>query len=314
MLFKNRREKTLYEIFLLNQRKDIKKWHHYFSVYEKFLSPYRDRPVRILEIGVFRGGSMRMWREYFGKAALIYGIDIDPECARLVNPADATQIFIGSQTDRDFLRNIKTEIGEFDIVIDDGGHTARQQITSFEELYPATRGIYLVEDTHTSYWPEFMDMGDTTFMSFAKDKLDSLYEWHSDRGNYELHGIPPEERASAPPVSDFCQNTLGVHFYDSMVVFEKGLNEPRWHENRWLHCSAWLQFAPPPVSIRVRYKLDDIFKAVPPGMPRQRDRARFSGTRGGIRCRRQQCLQPLGKGLQVPQGVKRDGPIVSVEW
>ncbi len=235
MFFKHQREKTLYEIFLLNQRKDIKKWHHYFSVYERYLSPYRvqrAQPLKILEIGVFRGGSMRMWREYFGKSALIYGLDIDPECASLVSPADATKIFIGSQTDRAFLKDVIAEVGEFDIIIDDGGHTARQQIESFEALYPATRGIYLVEDTHTSYWPEFMDMGATTFMSFAKDKLDSLYDWHADRGSYELYGAAPEDRSSVPAVSDFCRVTIGIHFYDSMVVFEKGVNEPRWHESR----------------------------------------------------------------------------------
>jgi hypothetical protein len=220
---------SLYELFLSNSRQDIDKWHHYFAIYERFLAPHRDRPVSLLEIGVYRGGSLRMWRRYLGDAARIYGLDIDGAAAQHAKPG--TEVFIGDQADRQFLRDLKARIGPLDIVIDDGGHTAAQQITAFEELYPSTRQLYIVEDTHTSYWPRYMDMGVTTFLGFAKGKLDDLHGWHRDPLSFQLHGIPPDRRPEMP-VSEFCRTTLGVHFFDSIVVFEKGENPPRWREVR----------------------------------------------------------------------------------
>jgi hypothetical protein len=223
------RAKSLYEIFLSNSKRDIDKWHHYFEIYERFLAPHRDRPISLLEIGVYRGGSLRMWRRYFGEAARIYGLDIDPRCAE--HAKHGARVFIGDQADRRFLQQLKTEVGALDFVIDDGGHTASQQITAFEELYPVTRHAYIVEDTHTSYWPRYMDMGVTTFLSFARSKVDDLHGWHRDPASLDFHLIPPSERP-ATPVSEFCRTTLGVHFFDSMVVFEKGENPPRWQETR----------------------------------------------------------------------------------
>ena len=48
------------------------------------------------------------------------------------------KIFVGSQSDRNFLRKIKSEIPKVDILIDDGGHTMEQQIVTFEEMYRRT--------------------------------------------------------------------------------------------------------------------------------------------------------------------------------
>ena len=221
---------TLHEIFQRNRRGDIHRWHHYFEVYERFLSPLRERPLTLLEIGVNRGGSLRMWRDYFGPSARIFGMDVNRKCAAFEK--DGVRIFIGDQADRDFLRQVKAEVGELDVVIDDGGHKMLQQINSFEELYPATRLLYLVEDTHSSYWKDFLDMGSMTFIEYAKQKVDALHEWHRHRGSFELYAQPPSGRGRELPVSEFCATTLGVHFYDSMVVFEKSENPPRWHETR----------------------------------------------------------------------------------
>ena len=221
---------TLFELFLRNQGNDINKWHHYFQVYEKFLSPFRGQPVSLLEIGLFRGGSLQMWRNYFGGLARIAGMDIVPNYAELEQ--DGYRIFIGDQADRDFLRGVRDKLGEIDIVIDDGGHRSLQQINSFEELYPITRRFYIVEDTHTSYWPDFTDAGSPTFIDYAKQKIDILHEWHKQQDSYFLYNKPPAERPPEPAVSEFCKSTLAIHFYDSMVVFEKGDNQPRRHEIR----------------------------------------------------------------------------------
>ena len=222
---------TLQDIFLRNTRGDIHKWHHYFPIYERFLAPLRDEPVTLLEIGTGAGGSLRMWREYFGPSARIYGAELDPRHASYAPPD--MRVFVGDQGNPEFLRSIKEEIGEIDIVIDDGGHMMAQQIITFEQLYPVTRRLFLVEDTHTSYWPRFFDMGETTFVEFAKSKVDALYEWHRDmETSARRHGVPPADRSDRDEVSEFCAMTLGVYFFDSIVVFEKGRNEPRWHERR----------------------------------------------------------------------------------
>ena len=223
-----KRAGTLKEIFAGRNR--IHKWHHYFDIYERYLAPLRGEPIRLLEIGVFKGGSLRMWREYFGPRATIMGADIEPSVAEFER--EGFRIFVGDQADTAFLEKVRDEIGTVDVIIDDGGHTMLQQVNAFEVLYPAASRLYLVEDTHTSYWPRFQDRPAGTFIDYAKQKVDLLHEWHWKEESFVLHNVRPEERREAPEVSTFCATTRAVHFYDSLVVFEKGQNEPRWHEFR----------------------------------------------------------------------------------
>ena len=131
-----------------NTKRLIHKWDHYFEIYERHFSKYRDKDIVVLEIGVSQGGSLQMWKEYFGLKAKIYGIDIAPECK--IFEEYGIEIFIGSQQDRNFLRKVKKSIPKIDILIDDGGHTMKQQIITFEELYPHVKedGVYLIEDLH----------------------------------------------------------------------------------------------------------------------------------------------------------------------
>jgi hypothetical protein len=132
------------------------KWIHYFPIYDRYLANYRGRPVRVLEIGVFRGGGLEMLRHYLGPDAYLVGIDID-EVA--LAAASNHRVEIGDQADPEFLLRVAEKHGPFDIVIDDGGHTMLQQIASVETLFPllAEAGTYIVEDCHTSYWPAYAD-------------------------------------------------------------------------------------------------------------------------------------------------------------
>jgi GT2 family glycosyltransferase/glycosyltransferase involved in cell wall biosynthesis len=185
------------------------KWLHYFEIYEHHFQRYRGKPVNILEIGVFHGGSLQLWRDYFGPQARIYGVDIDPRCKQFEEAN--THILIGDQSDRTFLRQLKQEIPRPDILIDDGGHMMHQQIATFEELYPfiADDGIYLCEDLHTSYWPEWGGglRRPGTFIEYAKQLVDSL--------NAYFIKTP----VSFPvPIT---QSAHSLHFYDSMLVVEK---------------------------------------------------------------------------------------------
>ena len=107
---------------------------------------FRDRPVHFLEIGIYSGGSLSMWSQYFGLQAQIYGVDIEP--ASKGYETDTTKIFIGDQSDRAFWKDFRETVPLLDIVVDDGGHTPLQQRVSLEELLPHLRpgGIYLCED------------------------------------------------------------------------------------------------------------------------------------------------------------------------
>jgi len=225
---------ALYEAFLGSGRGDLHKWHHYFDIYERHLGRFRGRAFRFLEIGVFRGGSLHLWRDYFGPEARIVGLDRDPSCARFDGAFG--HVRIGDQADAGFLRAVLDEFGPFDAVLDDGGHTAKQQIVSFEVLYPelAADGVYLCEDTHTSYWKNFQDSSEhVSFTELSLKIANSLTQaLHSDPKSFRRYGEPPDQRVGSVEAPRVTAVTNSVSFYDSMIVFEKRLRPEPWHEIR----------------------------------------------------------------------------------
>ena len=126
------------------------KWSHYFPIYETIFGPIRTEPLRILEIGIWRGASLQLWRQYFEHPqTIIVGVDISPECARFDAPTDGVHVRIGSQADPEFLKRVVDEFGPFDLIIDDGSHHSSHIIASFNCLYAdglKDSGIYFVED------------------------------------------------------------------------------------------------------------------------------------------------------------------------
>lgn len=212
---------TLQEIFETHEGRLIHKWNHYFEVYERYFSAYRGTPVNILEIGISHGGSLQMWRKYFGEGANIFAVDINPQCKQFED--GQTKIFIGSQEDEIFLSQLKAKLPELDILIDDGGHTMNQQITTFNHLFSTVKdgGIYLVEDTHTSYWGEYHGgyKKKGSFIEFAKDMVDQVHAWHIDK-------------EKILPVNTITENVAGISFYDSIVVFEKKSRQEPSHSMR----------------------------------------------------------------------------------
>lgn len=99
----------LLEIFTKNKNQVVHKWHHYIPIYNRHFSNLIGTKKKFLEIGVFKGGSLQMWRKYFGNDAVIYGIDIDPNCAKFNGIAG--QVRIGSQEDLKFLETVINEMG-----------------------------------------------------------------------------------------------------------------------------------------------------------------------------------------------------------
>ena len=205
--------------FRNNKGNLIHKGDHYFEIYDRYFSRFRGKAVTVLEIGISHGGSLQMWKQYFGEHARIFGVDNNPECQKFEE--DQVKIYIGSQEDRNFLQYLKKEIPRVDILIDDGGHTMRQQIVTFEEMYDHVKddGVYLCEDLHTSYWDEYGGgyKREGTFIEYSKNFIDSLNAWNS-RDEQVL------------PVSKFTRATKSLHFYDSILVIEKGKrNKPTYY-------------------------------------------------------------------------------------
>jgi hypothetical protein len=124
----------------------IWKWRHYFDIYHRHLSKFAGTDAHIVEVGVYSGGSLQMWRDYFGARARIYGIDIEPACRAY--ESDQVRIFIGDQADPRFWETFRNEVPEVDVVIDDGGHRPKQQIATLQGLLPFMRsgGVYICED------------------------------------------------------------------------------------------------------------------------------------------------------------------------
>jgi len=200
---------NLWQDFRNNQGKSIHKWAHYFPIYERHLSEWRNKTSFILEIGVNKGGSLQMWSRFFGPLATIVGIDIDPSCKD--HESVGIYVRIGDQSDLKFLEGVITEFGMPDIVLDDGSHRMDHILSTFKYLYPklSKNGLYIIEDLHTAYWGEFGGGIDnpSSFINVCKDFIDSLNADHS--------------RGTKAP--DFItRNTFSMSFYDSVVVMERG--------------------------------------------------------------------------------------------
>ncbi len=198
----------LHKYFLNNAHKNLNKWLHYFDIYERHLSRFRGKAPVMIEIGVLGGGSLAMWKEYFGEGCRIIGIDIDPSCK--AHEGEGIEVFIGSQDDPDLIASIFAKYPRVDIVLDDGSHIMRHMIGSFSLMYDRVdaNGVYIVEDTHTCYMGEYGGglRRDGSFMEFVKGKLDEINAVHT---------------LGAVPVSTFTRSTDSVTCYDSVVAFER---------------------------------------------------------------------------------------------
>ena len=161
-------------------------FHEYTPLYSSHFKFLRNKNIKLIEIGVggyenphYGGNSLRMWKKYFKKGE-IYGIDIFDKSNL---EEKRVKIFKGNQADKTFLSQVMKEVGKPDIVIDDGSHNNDDIISSFKYLFPKLKsgGLYVVEDTQTSYLDEYG--GDKrnlnavfTTMNFFKNLVDYVNE------------------------------------------------------------------------------------------------------------------------------------------
>jgi len=177
------------------------KWSHYFEAYERHLKKFVGRKPVILEIGVYSGGSMQMWAEYFGEGVKIIGVDIEDACKIYEN--EKTKIFVGDQADPNFWTRVKSEVPRVDIVIDDGGHTVLQQRTTIEQLLPilSPGGVFICEDVHGEF---------NNFSAFAMGMVHNL----NQQKEY------PDKSLGSDTVA-MQEWVKSVHFYPYLVIVEK---------------------------------------------------------------------------------------------
>lgn len=173
----------------------IWKWMHYFEIYHRHLNRFIGKPINLLEIGIYSGGSLKMWQNYLGDLCQIYGVDIQKECKSYEN--HKVRVFIGDQQDPIFWNFFKNEVPGIDVLIDDGGHSTEQQRVTLEEMLPFLNlgGVYICEDIHGVK---------NDFAAYCSSIIKDLN--------------------ASQKISNFQQSIHSIHFYPYCLVIEKNSN------------------------------------------------------------------------------------------
>ena len=176
----------------------------YFDTYEEILSPFRNKEITLVEVGINNGGSLFMWKEFLGNKCRVIGIDNNPKCKQLQN--DGFDIHIGNQADPAFWKDFFLKVGKIDILIDDGGHTNLQQAVTINSAVENINddGLIIVEDTHTSYLKKY---GNPSKYSFK-----NLIFQYIDRINYRSESLDNNKSLSLPIAS--------IYFFESTVCLK----------------------------------------------------------------------------------------------
>ena len=206
-----------FKTFIYNEpkKRGIHRWEHYLDIYDKHFKKFINKNPVILEIGLGRGGSLDMWNYYFDNKCTIYGIDINNIAKHFEQ--NNIKISIGNQESPEFWINFFKENDiYFDIIIDDGGHTMKQQIITYEHVIDriTDNGVYLCEDLHTSYFEEYGGgyKKNNTFIEYSKNFIDLLNVYHIKNINL---------------TKNFRNKIWCVTYYDSIIVLDiKKNSEP----------------------------------------------------------------------------------------
>ena len=188
--------------FVLSNLQSLKV-ESYFHVYDEIFDKFINKKITFVEIGVLNGGSLKMWRNYFGNDARIIGVDLNPKAKELEKMG--FEIFIGSQSSEKFWDHFYKKVGNVDIVLDDGGHQNIQQIVSVVKSIPYINdgGIFVSEDIETSYIKKFGNPSKFSFINYSKKKIDEI--------NYRFPLLNGKKKIE--------KKIYSISFYESMVVF-----------------------------------------------------------------------------------------------
>ena len=194
-------------------------YHNYTEIYANYFGPIKDKPIKFLEIGIKNGYSANLWEMYFPNAELHF-MDISLELVEY--HSEQCQYYVADQSNpQDLERFIQNVGGDFDIILDDGGHTTTQQVTSFISLFPHVKsgGLYIIEDLHTAYWKNYGgDYSRKTTIGFLKDLIDDV-NFIGARTTKASHlDIDPVIRSE---MTEYQEKIYSIHFYDSIAIIRK---------------------------------------------------------------------------------------------
>jgi hypothetical protein len=207
---------SLQDVFDSHTGRQSGKWKHYFTIYDRYLQQFIGTEFTLIEIGVQQGGSLQIWKKYFGSKVGVVGIDIEQ---RTMFTEPQIQTFCGNQSDTNFLDSVITQVGTPTVIIDDGSHNQSDVLTSLHALWPklAVNGIYIIEDTHTAYWQEW------------KGGINSPLNIVAVSSRF-VHDVNLQHMKE--PYTPVMRNLRSISYYDSMIVLEKEL------ENKKETCSS----------------------------------------------------------------------------
>lgn len=210
------------EIYKNLDKRSIK-WDNYFEIYERYFRKFVGQDPQVLEIGIAEGGSLELWSKYF-RNGQIWGVDIDQKCLEYKYEQSNIRLIFGDQSNPDFWDWFMKDSPKFDVIVDDGSHINEHQVLSLLKLFPRLKegGIYMIEDTHTSYWEQWggaLHKKDTC-VEFSKGLVDLLHKQHV--------------QAEAPKaLVDIFNNLKSVTYYNSVIVLEKDyVTDAKWTENK----------------------------------------------------------------------------------
>lgn len=195
-------------------KEGVWKWLHYLEAYHHHFQRFVNREVHVLEIGVYSGGSLSLWREYFGPNCHVYGVDIE-DCTQFSK--EKTKIFVGDQADPKVWETIRKEVPKIDIIIDDGGHQSHQIIASLKEGLPllSPGGIYAIEDMQGTY-----NEGAQYFLQGLVSQLNAF------NINPEYFETTPDEATRIQIWPQGLQRWIqSINFYPLLCIIEKNAKE-----------------------------------------------------------------------------------------
>lgn len=179
-------------------------FHRYTEVYQKYFDRYQFEPTKLLEVGIEKGCSLRMWRSFLGKGSTVLGIDIEPK------PAEPNAIIadVSNRSSWPRIHNALIDHNPLDIVIDDGGHFTQAAVLCFENLFPYLKpgGLYIVEDLHAYWDPTINPPGQPSFFEYLQKLIHRL----NDHGKHQC-GDPAIDKSGI----EF------IHYWKSFVVIKR---------------------------------------------------------------------------------------------
>ena len=219
-------KKSLIELYNSPHGKVSDKWALYLREYDRLFDSFRDRKIRLFEIGVQNGGSLEIWSKYFENHTVLVGCDINKDCKKLRYQDDRIRVIVGDANSLETKEKVTSISESFDIIIDDGSHTSGDIIKAFANYFPAVNngGLFIAEDLHCSYWKEY-DGGlndQCSAISFFKLLADIINFENWGLSHRRLDLIADIIKKYDIRITDEELETIhSVEFINSMVVVRK---------------------------------------------------------------------------------------------